>query len=184
MLWDKPGMVNTENTLELAVNTGIERGINHFVVASNEGETIFKLLEFREVVEFNLVCVTHQVGFRKAGSDEMPEEVRRELREAGVKVYTGTHLLGGVDRSLRKNYGGLYPPEIIANTLRLFGQGVKVCLEISIMALDAGLIPFGEEIIAIGGTGRGADTAAVLKPAHAENIFDSKIIEIICRPGN
>jgi len=67
-------------------------------------------------------------------------------------------------RSLRKEYGGQYPPEIIANTLRMFGQGVKVCLEISIMALDAGLLPYGKEVVAIGGTGRGADTAVVLEP--------------------
>jgi len=70
----------------------------------------------------------------------------------------------------------------MANTLKFFGQGVKVSVEIAVMALDAGLIPYGEDIIAIGGTGRGADTAVVIRPAHAANIFDTYIAEVICKP--
>jgi hypothetical protein len=50
------------------------------------------------------------------------------------------------------------------------------------MALDAGMIPYGEEVIAVGGTGRGADTAVIIKPAHANNILDTWISEIICKP--
>jgi uncharacterized protein len=95
---------------------------------------------------------------------------------------TTTHLLSGVDRALRNKFEGIYPAEIIASTLRMFGQGLKVCVEISVMALDAGLIPYGEEIITVGGTGRGADTAAVIVPAHSIKFFDTKIKEIICMP--
>lgn len=184
MLWNKSGKVNTSNTLELAIDTARETGIKDLVIASNEGETIFKVLELTGIENFNIICVTHQVGFKEPGYDEMSKETREKLKKNDVAIYTGTHLLGGVDRSLRKEYGGQYPPEIIANTLRMFGQGVKVCLEISIMALDAGLLPYGKEVVAIGGTGRGADTAVVLEPAHAENIFRSKIVEIICRPSH
>ena len=58
---------------------------------------------------------------------------------------------------------------------------MKVCVEISVMALDAGLIPHGKEIIALGGTAGGADTAVVLKPARCGE-FETEICEIICKP--
>jgi hypothetical protein len=65
----------------------------------------------------------------------------------------------------------------------MFGQGVKVCVEIATMALDAGMIPYGEDVIAVGGTGTGADTAVILRPSHAASIFDTWISEILCKPA-
>ncbi len=70
---------------------------------------------------------------------------------------------------------------LIANSLRLFGQGTKVAVEISIMAADAGTLT-GNDIISIGGTARGADTALVIKPVNQSNLFDMRIREIICKP--
>ena len=70
----------------------------------------------------------------------------------------------------------------MANTLRVFGQGLKVAIEITMMAADAGLVSPEEEVIAIAGTGRGADTAIVVKPANAHNAFALRIKEIICKP--
>jgi len=90
--------------------------------------------------------------------------------------------LSGAERSLSNKFGGVSPIEIMAYSLRMLGQGVKVCVEISTMALDGGMIPYGEDIIAIAGTGRGADTAITLRPAHGANILDTKIKEIICKP--
>ncbi|NLY83165.1 MAG: hypothetical protein GX084_00915, partial [Acholeplasmataceae bacterium] len=51
-----------------------------------------------------------------------------------------------------------------------------------VMALDAGLIPYGREIIAVGGSGRGADTAVIIVPAHSNHFFDTRVKEIICKP--
>ena len=88
-----------------------------------------------------MVCVTHHTGFSGPGEDGMPAEMRSKLKGKGVELLTSTHLLAGVDRALRMKFQGVYPSEIVASTLRIFGQGVKVCVEISVMALDAGLIP-------------------------------------------
>ena len=85
-------------------------------------------------------------------------------------------------RGISNKFKGVTPVEIIAETLRLFSQGVKVCVEISIMAADGGLLPTDSEVIAIGGTGNGVDTALVLKPAHMRNFFDLRINEIIAMP--
>ena len=70
---------------------------------------------------------------------------------------------------------------MVAQT-RLFGQGTKVCLEIATMAMDAGALPWGRDVIAVGGSGRGADTALVLRPTHAKNFFETKVLELICKP--
>ena len=178
MYWKSNGERHTEATVELAIETARERGIAHLVVASNSGKTA-ELLAGRVP---HLVCVTHACGFTAPGANEMPAEVRAALIARGVQVLTTTHVLSGAERGISRKFGGTNPVEIMAHTLRMFGQGVKVGVEISVMALDAGLIPYGEDIIAIGGTGRGADTAIILRPAHAANIFDTAISEIICKP--
>ncbi len=178
MYWDKPGKENTERTVAAALKRAKELGIENIVVASNSGATAEEFAS----AGLNIVCVTHHVGFKSPGEDEMPQEKRQELEEKGVKVLTTTHLLAGVDRAVRMKFGGLYPAEIMAATLRIFGQGVKVCVEISSMALDAGLIPFGAEVIVVGGSGRGADSACVIEPHHSNAIFDTKVKEIICMP--
>lgn len=182
MLFEEKGAVNTEMVIKLAVKKAKELGIEHFVVASNTGETVRKLLEL--VPGHAIVCVTHHTGFAKPGMQEMAPEVREELLKAGVQVLTTTHLLGGVDRGVENKLGGATPAAIIAHTLRMLGQGVKVGVEIASMALDAGMIPYGKDVIAIGGSGRGADTALVVRPAHARDFFNGRVREIICKPRN
>ena len=71
---------------------------------------------------------------------------------------------------------------MIAHVLKLMSQGVKVAVEVAIMAADAGAVPTDEEIIAVGGSGTGADTAIVLQGAHQNNFFDLDIREIIAMP--
>ena len=72
--------------------------------------------------------------------------------------------------------------DVVADTFRMFAHGIKVGAEISIMAADAGLIPVGEEIIAIGGRGHGVDSAVILTPVNAKDLFNLKIHEIIAMP--
>ncbi|KYO66509.1 pyruvate kinase alpha/beta domain-containing protein [Thermovenabulum gondwanense] len=182
MYFEKPGAENTQKTVEIVKRAVEERGIRHVVAASNEGRTAKLLVDAN--INANLVIVTHACGFRAPGDMEFPGDLREELIKKGVKVLTTTHVLSGAERGLSRKFGGVYPVEIIANTLRMFGQGVKVCLEVATMALDAGLIPYGEEIIAIGGTSEGADSAVIMKPAHAANIMDTWISEILCKPKN
>ncbi|MGI6308199.1 MAG: pyruvate kinase alpha/beta domain-containing protein [Dethiobacteria bacterium] len=178
MLWEKKGPQNTASTVKAALDRARELGIKHLVVASNSGETAGKFLD----QGVQVVCVTHHVGFAAPGENEMTLEKRQELQEKGAQVLTTTHLLAGVDRALRLQFGGVYPAEIIASALRMFGQGVKVCIEIASMALDAGLIPYGEEIISVAGSARGGDAACVIVPAHSNDFFKTVVKEIICMP--
>lgn len=182
MYWDNPGSENTEGTLNLALERLEGSEIDDVVIASNTGETVEKFLEFAGGMELNLVCVTHHVGFREPGGDEMEQDEREKLKNRDVEVLTTTHALAGVARSIKNEYGGLYPAEIMANALRMLSHGVKVSVEISIMALDAGLVPYGEEIMAIGGSGRGADTACIVRPGHSNQVFETDVLEVLCRP--
>ena len=178
--FENPGKQNTDKLVELVKQRKEELGIENVVVASVSGETALKLREAMDDVD--IVSITHHAGFKEKGKMEITEEDKSKLEEKDIIFYTGSHALSGVGRGISNKFGGVTPVEIIAATLRMFGQGIKVCVEVTIMAADAGLIPVDSEIIAIGGTARGADAAVVLEPAHMSNFFDLKIKEIIAMP--
>ncbi|MBC7362448.1 MAG: hypothetical protein H5U06_09235 [Candidatus Aminicenantes bacterium] len=181
LYFDEPGEQNTEATLKRAAIRAEELKIKNVVIASASGETALKAFEIFH--DCNLIVVTHSTGFYKPNYQEMPAEVRRKLEEKGAKVLTCQHAFGGVNRAVRKKLGTYELDEIIAYTLRSFGEGMKVAIEVSLMAADAGLVETGVPCIAIGGTEKGVDTAVLLKPVNAQNFFDLRIMEILAKPG-
>lgn len=176
----EPGETNTDELISLVKDRVEELGINTILVASTSGKTAIKVDESIEDVD--IVSVTHHAGFKEKGVMELTEEQEEELIKRGILTFSGSHALSGVGRGISNRFGGVTPVEIIAETLRMFSQGIKVCVEISIMAADAGLIPMDEEIIVIGGRGNGADSAVILSPANMTNVFDLRIHEIIAMP--
>ena len=113
---------------------------------------------------------------------QMSDEMRQDLEAMGVTVYVASHALSGAERGLSSKLGGFGPVEVAAHALRIIGRGVKVCVEISMMAADAGLVELHEPIVAVAGTGHGADTAVVIRPAPTAEFLDSKVDRIICMP--
>lgn len=180
--FEKPGPANTEETLKLSLSRARELDIKNILVATTSGATAIKAAG--AFSGFNLVAVTHSAGFSFKDVQELDAKNKKILEEKGVKVLTCQHALGGVNRAVRRKLNTYQLDEIIAYTLRTMGQGFKVCLEMALMAADAGLISVKQELIAIGGTGSGADTAVVLTPANAQDFFDINIHEIICKPRN
>jgi hypothetical protein len=171
----------TTATLKAAVGRAEILGIEHAVVASTGGETARELARILPH-GMNAVCVTHHVGFREPGKSELSDETENHLAGLGIPVLRTTHLLGGIERAIRLKFGGLGPAETIAFTYRTLGEGTKVAVEIAVMALDAGLIPFGKDVVSIAGTGTGADTAIVIRPAHSRQFFDTQVREVIVKP--
>ena len=178
--FEKPGRGNMERTLQIAKARAEELGIRTILVATTSGATGVRAAE--EFQGFNVVVVTHSTGFKEPNYQELTEENRRAIEAASAKVLTCQHAFGGVGRAVRKKLGTYELEEIIAYTLRIFGEGMKVVCEMAMMTADAGLVRTDEPVIAIAGTGRGADTAVVLRPANAQTFFDMRIMEILCKP--
>ncbi len=176
----EPGSVNTEETLKVAKRRAEELGIKSVVVASTSGETGLKALKV--FANYRVVVVTHAAGFPTPDVQELTQPNKSAILEKGGMVLTATHAFGGVGRAVRRRFNTYQVDEIMAHTLKVFGQGTKVACEIVLMAADAGLIRTDEEIISIGGTGSGADTALVVKPAHTHDFFQLKVREVLCKP--
>jgi hypothetical protein len=175
-----PGPQNTARTLEIAARRAEELDIHTILVASTRGET--GVLAAQQFQGRDVVVVTHATGFRGPNTQELTEENQAAIEAAGAKILTCQHALAGISRAVRKKWGTYGIDEIVAQTLRTFGEGMKVCVEIALMAADAGLVRVGEPCIAIGGTGRGADTAVVLVPANVEQFFDLRVMEVLAKP--
>lgn len=178
--FETAGRQNTETLLTLVKEYAESAGISDIVVASTKGETgaaASKLFK-----GYNVVVVTHHAGFSGPAVQELEAEYRKQILKNGAKIFTGTHALSSAERAIRRKFGTLQPLELMANTLRLMGEGTKVCVEIVLMAADAGLIAMDKDVIAIAGSGRGADTALVIKPANSSSFFDLKIKEVIAKP--
>ena len=168
---------NTDATLELARDRLDILGIHKIVLASTTGATARKANEFFKDNGTRLIVVPHQFDFHRE-ENLFPQELVKSLREAGHEVHFGT-MLFHTDRLYDSKI-----PTLLANILRCFCQGVKVCFEIVLMATDAGLLTKGEKVIAIAGTGRGADTALVMQSASSQNMKQLRVNEIICKPLN
>ena len=185
---------NMDIVLNLVKKKAQERGVKHIVVASTRGETGVKAVEAFKDTGIHVVVVTHQIGPK--GPELLPEN-EDKIEALGGRIVTCTHAFGGVNSSLRRSpprepgqsrpqpYWPAYVPstgDLIANLLRLFSQGMKVCFEITVMAADAGAIPIGENVIAVGGQGKWADTAILIKSANTTSFFDLDVQEIIAKP--
>jgi hypothetical protein len=178
--FEKPGPENTERTLALAGDRARELGIRTLLLPTTGGRT--GALAVERLQGLNVVVVTHSTGFKEPNVQELTPENRTAIERGGGKILTGIHGFGGVGRAVRIKLGTYELEEVVAYALRTFGQGFKVSVEISLMAADAGLVRVGEPCIAMGGTGRGVDTAIVLSPANAQTLLDMRIHEILCKP--
>ncbi len=180
MYFDQKGAANTDQTLTIAFARAKELGIDELVIASTTGDTAYKALEVFS--GFRITAVTYHSGFKEPFQNVMEDNVRKDLEAKGVKVISATHALSGVERSIAKKYSGALPVLLVADTLKLFGQGTKVGVEIAVMAADSGVLS-GRDIVSIGGSAKGADTALIIKPANQSSFFELKIREIVCKPA-
>ena len=176
----EPGLENTEEVLRIAKLRAEELGIKSILVATTIGSTAVRATEVFEGMR--VVVITHVTGMRGPDIQELTEENKQKIESKGGIVLTTAHAFTGIGGAMRKKFNMFLLGDIIANTLRIFGQGMKVVCEIALMAADAGLVRTDEDVIAIAGTGRGADTAVVLSPVNSTGFFDLKVKEILCKP--
>jgi hypothetical protein len=178
----KAGKSNTRDVLQSAAMRAGALGIQKILVPSVSGTTA---LAAAKTIGggARIIAITHVTGFDGPNVQELSPAMRKSLESAGVSVFTGQHAFGGVGRAVRNKLGTYQVDEIMAWTLRTFGQGTKVAVEIALMAADAGLVKTDADVISLGGTGQGVDTALVIRPSNSYHFFDLKVREVICKPG-
>jgi hypothetical protein len=139
-----------------------------------------KALELLKGID--VLFVSHSTGFSEPNAQRFTKETPKIVESKGGIILTATHVFAGLSRALRNKTNTVAIGDLVAETLRIFGHGTKVACEISMMAADAGLVRTDENIISVGGTSQGCDTALVLTPVTSQNFFDLKIKEILCKP--
>ncbi len=185
LYFENGGPQNTDKALEIAKKSAEKFGIKEIVIASTTGMTAQKAKNIFDLKKYKLIIVTHSYYF--GGTDkrqEFPEELIEDLRKEGLIVFSATHAFGSVERSLRMSLKQWAPVEIMAKYLRTnFSQGTKVCMEIATMVADAGLISnLDDDIICVGGTGRGADTVCLIKPNTTSLFHQLRVKAILAKP--
>ena len=105
------------------------------------------------------------------------------LRRGGKR---GRHCVGdtpvrGIGRAL--GWHALVPATFVDKALELFGPGTKIAIEAALMVTDAGALEDGEEVVTLGGTYKGLDTALVVKTCWSGEFFTKfGVLEIIAEP--
>jgi hypothetical protein len=183
--FEKPGPQNLEKALQIAKKYADQLNIKDIVMASTTGTTAEKATEIFDSSKYNLMVVTHAYYFvNSTVRQEFPENKLKELKDKGLKFHVGTHAMSGIERGIRiKNEAWIFVDLLAKMVAWQFSQGVKVCMEISSTVCDAGLIEdLNRDIIAIAGTGRGADTVCLIKPAPTSDFKNLKVKAILAKP--
>ena len=149
--FDEPGSANTESVIQAVSDKIDDTGIKTVVVASSTGKTV---IQFAKKLKKKAKIVA--VSWKK-----LPAEKTQELKSLDITIcdfanYLPLHQVG---------------KDLVRNTFYTFGQGMKVCAEVALIVVDKGIIPSGKDIIAVGGTGGGSDTAAIIKATSTADMF-------------
>jgi len=168
--FEKPGRQNTDETLRLVDRRVAEGDIVAVAVATTTGATA---LRARELVTDKAVPVLGICFQAHASYDPPQADIRAKAEGLGVRFLPEDPIVTYVHEI----------PGESADTLRKFGQGIKVAVEVVLMAAEAGMVEEGARIIGIGGTSQGADAAVVARAATPENVKSLWIHEVLCKPG-
>ena len=173
--FEKPGQENTSAVFDVVDRALSELDIHKVVLASTRGDTArFAMDRYK--------------GQAHCAPDRRPPP---------VWLWPGTAIPAGTRRArpARGARGLLWddalspgkdlwpgPGTVGGQLFAAFCQGVKVCVEILLMAGNAGLVDEEEQVVVVAGTGRGADTALVMTGATSGNLKAMHISRVLCKP--
>ena len=172
--FEEAGTENTAAVFDVVDRALDELGIHKIVLASTRGDTARYAMDRYHGRDVRLIVVPHQYGF--GPGQRFPPELVERARAEGHTVYFGTMLFH------QEKLFGTTIGKTVADFLRFFCQGVKVCVEILLMAGNAGLVEAGEVVVVVAGTGRGADTALVMRGATSTEPKGMRVSRILCKP--
>jgi hypothetical protein len=175
--FDTPGFANTATVIETVIERVKTRDIETVVVPATTGKTADLFVrQLNGKVKVAAVSENEALSACKriANQDQglLGKLIRKRLNAA----------IEEADRKLRRDAldmtflpfcGETYVA--VSETLYAFGQGMKVALEVSVAAVEVGKVEPYSRIIAVGGTGEGADTAIVVRTSPQSEAFGQDI---------
>jgi len=188
---EKPGRNNTDKVVEVVMQRLAEGGLKTVVVASTTGYTARKMSEALEAQRgVALISVAEGALMREWGAEypSLRPETKQELEDRGVTVADKIPYLLHNSPFEYTQWKVPTPEGIVTETLYAFGQGLKVAVEVVLIAVASGFLEPFQEVIAVGGTGRGADTAIVAYATYPNHLFSQdqakrfRIRELLCKP--
>jgi hypothetical protein len=159
--FDFPGEQNTNETLKTAREKALKFDIKRIFIPSKSGNTAQKA--------YNLFKSTGiQVTIVGTDPNIFSSEILAQLKGNGCRV------------CFYKDIPYTYPQDMKV-AYRRMGEGFKVAVELGMIAayLDDGN---NDEIMCLGGTKKGVDTALVIRPAKSETFDQLEVREIIAKP--
>jgi len=194
LYFEKLGPENTDSVVQTVKERVKEGDIKHVVVASISGRTALKFAEELKDTNVSVVCVSGYAGWLVQYGIEYPfvrGEVREKLERLKVPIVDKTpSAFSGdtIDYGLAR-YGYIPPSWVASETLQaLGGYGLKTAVEVLLMATDCCALPPLVDVIAVAGTGEGADTAIVARSTFSTWMFSSdsakrfQVLEILAMP--
>ena len=154
--FETEGRENVDKTLELVKRIAEELGIKQIVVASTTGFTAEKALDALADLGVSLSVV----GTERS---RFASDVLTKLEAAGHGVC--------FSREVPSDY-----PDTASPAFRRFSQGVKVAVQIAVIAAEKKLVSTEDDVISIGKW----DTALIVKPS--DKFAELKVRELICMP--
>lgn len=189
--FDKTGPQNTKDVVEIVRKRVESNGIKYVVVASISGETALSFAKAL-VGKAKVICISG-APYRREWNLEWPcikPENRTELEKLGVPIVDTEPYVFRSSVLEGSRWTAVFPELLMREFLYCFSQGLKVAVEVVLMAVASGLLEPYQYVIGVGGTVRGADTAAVIKATYPAMVFskDAKkrleIREIIAMPNS
>ena len=152
------GKENVDKTLELTKMVAEEHGIKNVIVASITGFTAEKAFEVFKDMNVTLTLVGTE-------RNRFSNNIQKKMEEKGHHVC--------FSREVSYDY-----PDLVKNAFRRFSAGVKVAVEIAMIAAQKGFISTEEDVVCVGKW----DTSLIIKPATSDNFPELKVRELICMP--
>jgi uncharacterized protein len=189
--FEKPGAENTASVVQAVRRRLRQKDIRTVLVASESGELALQL--GKAFAPSSVICVTYDPVTRQ--KYQKPELRREELRKQGLTVVDTVP--EPLTRGLTfRNWWEKKTVHLAGPSADLFwmtlicvgGHGFRTAVEIVFIAVEAGAVSVGERVVSIAGTGRGADSAIVMRASRFEDAVGEvprkrmKVEEILAMP--
>jgi hypothetical protein len=187
--FDEPGEHNTDDVIDAVKKRLSVVGIKYVVVASTRGKTAVKFAESLGK-QAKIISVSEPQYVKEWGAKWpiMNPAYKKKLEKLGVTVLDRVTYVFHSSILENSKWSQVTPEILLRETFYTLGQGFKVAVEVAMIAVACGVLEPYQDVIGVGGTSRGADTALILRATYPATAFSKdpnkrlEIREIIAMP--